>query len=50
MNTFIKDKKKSHLLFFHKSLRKNVPICHIAATPLTHTVNLLTKLSAEASK
>ena len=34
MNTFIEDKKKSHLFFFHKSLRKTVPISHIAATPL----------------
>ena len=35
MNTFIEDKKKFHIFFFHKSPRKNVPICHIAATPLT---------------
>jgi hypothetical protein len=31
MNTFIGNKNK---IFFHKSLRKNVLICHIAATPL----------------
>ena len=38
MNTFIKvEKKIFHTFFFHKSLRKNVPICHIAATPLTNT-------------
>ena len=37
MNTFIKDKKlktKFSHFFFHKSFRKNVPIFHIAATPL----------------
>jgi hypothetical protein len=41
MNTFIEDKKENfQFFFFHKSFRKNVTICHIAATPLTHTQSI----------
>ena len=36
----MKNKMKNfHIFFFHKSLRKNVPICHIAATPLNSGKN-----------
>jgi hypothetical protein len=54
MKTFIENKKKiSHFFIFHKSLRKNVPICHIAATPLRgcggRMLELLGKIALSSS-
>ena len=47
MITFIEDKNKENkclLFFLHESFRKNVPICHIAATPFNQLIRIISEL------